>query len=328
MGFYGYVRCSLLKREKPPEVQIADIAAKAEELGGSLTGLFVDPHSHGKKTAVLDRPAGKEMLITLQPGDTLIVNRLDRLGYSMPDVRRTVETLCERGVRIYILDALHGELDLSPAVGKTLLQLFGLQTKTEKTLRSERLTESAQWRKTAGLAYCNPPIARKIVEKDGLKLLVWDEQQLRYIAEIAERLPKEGAAKVAKDFWERGVKDLRGRPWGRQTPKAFSRYRSPYQQFYRAARWFHRAKRKGLLPFPYGALALLIPEPPGFREEPKPKKWTPGGTARREREQAAAKAQHHAERLLRWEKQKAQRIKRRVHKPKVIGQGSAPVLGE
>ena len=83
MAIYGYIRCSLLKKEKPPVIQIPEITRKATELGGSLTGVFVDPGSSGKKTAILVRPAGKEMLQTLQDGDTLIVNRLDRLGYPL-----------------------------------------------------------------------------------------------------------------------------------------------------------------------------------------------------------------------------------------------------
>jgi len=114
---------------------------------------------------------------------------------------------------------------------------------------------------------------------------------------------------------KRGIKDRRGKPWGKQTPKPFSRYRTPYQQFYRAARWFHRMKRKGLLPVPYGELALTMQEPKGFREEPKPRKWTLGGTARREQERAASKVQHRAERLTRWQKEKEARIRSRVHKP-------------
>ena len=47
-------------------------------------------------------------------------------------------------------------------------------------------------------------------------------------------------------------------------------------------------KRKGLLPPPYGELAASMPDPKGFREEPKPKKWTRGGTARREQQRAGA----------------------------------------
>jgi hypothetical protein len=226
----------------------------------------------------------------------LIVNGLDRLGYSMSDVSRTVKALVEREVRIYVLHGLNGELDLAPAHGKIFLRLLTLQAKIEKALRSERATVAAQSRKENGRAYCNPPMARKIVNRNGVKLLEWDEQQLRYIAEIAERLPKEGPEKVAQDFWKRKIKDRHGRLWGKQTPRPKPQslailetlvrggppHRTPYKQFCRAAQWFHRMKRKGLLPPPYGELALTMQEPKRFREEPKPKKWTPGGTARRE----------------------------------------------
>ncbi len=251
MAIYGFVRHSLLKKEKLAEGQIAEMARKAEELGGSLKGVFVDPGSSGKKTAVLSRPAGKEMLGTLRAGDTLIVNGLDRLGYSMPDVHKTVDALAKREVRIYVLNALDRELNVDPVAGRVIRYVFALLARTEKALRSERATEAAQSRKENGRAYCNPPMARRIVNRNGVKLLEWDEQQLCYIAEIAERLPKEGAAKVAKDLWKRGIKDRHGRLWGRQKAKPFSRYRTPYQQFHRAVRWFHRMKRKGLLPSPF-----------------------------------------------------------------------------
>ena len=69
-------------------------------------------------------------------------------------------------------------------------------------------------------------MGKKIVKRKGAKVLEWDMEQLRYIAEIARRLPSEGPAKVAKDFWKRGVKDRRGRLWGKQVPKPAS----PIQQ--------------------------------------------------------------------------------------------------
>jgi DNA invertase Pin-like site-specific DNA recombinase len=331
MAIYGYVRYSLLKNERPLEVQTAEMEQTAEELGGSLTRVFVDPGSAGKKTAVLDRPVGKEMLETLQAGDTRIVNRLDRLGYSMGDVRRTIKTLSEAEVRIFVLHALDGELDLTPTIGKVIFQLFDVWAKAEKVLRSERATELTQRRKEDGLAYGGVPTAKKIVVRNGVKLLEWDMEQLRYIAEIAKRVPKEGPERVAKDFWRRRVKDRRGRLWGQQTPRPKLQglallqmlvrggppHRTPYKQFSRAAQWFHRMKRKGLLPPPYDELALTMQEPKGFREEPKPKNWTSGGTARREQERAALKAQHREERLARWQQQKAARLQSRVHKPRL-----------
>ena len=205
-----------------------------------------------------------------------------------------------------------------------LQKMFGVGAKTEKAVRSERFTELARQRKEGGLAYAGIPTGKKIVQRNGVKHLEWDVKQLAYIAEIAERLPKEGAEAVAKDFWRRRIKDRRGRLWGKQVLTdtqqvtqflglflGRSRYRSPYEQFYRAARWFHRMKWEGLLPEPFLTLAKTLPEPKGFGEEPKPKGWTPGGTARRERERAARRA----ERLVRWQKEKEARAQARVHKP-------------
>lgn len=315
MAFYGYIRCCPLKGEQSFEVQTTKLARAAKELGEPLVETFVDRGDSRKRISVLNSAAGKEMLEALRSGDTLIATRLSRLGYSMRDLEKTVKALSERNVQIYVLDAFGGQLDLVPAAATVVLRVSALLADTEKALRSERATETAQWRKEHGLACGHPPTAQKIVEKDGLKILEWDMQQLEYIAQIAERIATEPVEKIAKDFWARGIKDRHGRPWGMQTPKPFSRYRSPYQQFYRAARWFHRMKRKGLLPYPYDVLGLLMEEPEGFREEPRPKGWTPGGTARREQERAEAKAQHRAERLRRWEAEKAARVQSRVHKP-------------
>ncbi|MBN2580955.1 MAG: recombinase family protein [Pirellulales bacterium] len=332
MAIYGYIRCTRLKNEKPPEALIPEIAARAKEFGGGLAQVFVDPGA--SEVPVLDRPLGKEMLQALGEEDILIVPRLYYLGNSMQDVQRTLGILSGHGVRIC---TLHDGLDLPPGFTKTLLQVFALVGNIEKALRSECFIKAAQSRKDRGLAYCNPRLGRKIVERDGVKVLEWDMDQLTFIAEIARRLPREGAAKVAQDFWRRGVKDRRGRPWGRQVPKPKIQAmaalemlirgrrtnRSPYQQFYRAARWFRRMYHAGLLPAPYDTLALTVQEPKSFRAEPKPRNWTPGGTARREQERADAKARHHADRLARWRQEKAARIQSRVHKPLQVSENFA-----
>ena len=337
MAVYGYIRCSPTKQNRWAESQIGQVTDKAKELGERLAGTFVEDGDSGQKIPVLARPAGKKMLETLKAEDTLIVTRLDRLGYSVSDVQKTVVTLGERGVRIYVLYALGGEVCVEPVSAKAIAQLFALWQKTDRALRSERFTELAQRRKEAGLAYGGVPTGQRIVERNGVKVLEWDHEQLGYIAEIAARLPREGAANVAEDFWKRRIKDRRGRLWGKPRPVSpgqqahrvlqcliskRNRTLSPYQQFYRAARWFHRMRWKGLLPHPYDDLAASMPEPKGYQEKPKPRKWTRGGTARREQERAEAKAKHRAERLARWQAEKEARVQSRVHKPML---GSAEI---
>ena len=90
-------------------------------------------------------------------------------------------------------------------------------------------------------------------------------------------------------------------------------------------------QRKGLLPSPYGPVAepsALLPELKRYGLEPKPRKWTRGGTARRARERAEAKARHHAERLARWRAEKVARVQSRVHKPAVARLGAAPAVND
>ena len=56
--------------------------------------------------------------------------------------------------------------------------------------------------------------------------LEWDHRQLRHIAEIARRVPTEGVAAVAKDFWRRGIKD-RGAGLGEAKAKTVQSFLHP-----------------------------------------------------------------------------------------------------
>lgn len=71
-----------------------------------------------------------------------------------------------------------------------------------------------------------------------------------------------------------------------------------------------------------------VPPPKGYGLEPKPRKWTRGGTARRKQQRAEAEAKHRVEWRARWKAEKAARLQRRVHKPAVAGLGAAPATDE
>ncbi len=83
MAVYGYIRCSPLKKDKPPQTQVAEMERKAAELGGSLARVFrrtrfPRQQDRDSRTVRWQGNAGIP-----QAGDTLIVSRLDRLGYSI-----------------------------------------------------------------------------------------------------------------------------------------------------------------------------------------------------------------------------------------------------
>jgi putative DNA-invertase from lambdoid prophage Rac len=82
------------------------------------------------------RPAFAKLLERLEPGDVLVVTKLDRLGRNAIDVRQTVEQLAGRGVRVHCL-ALGG-VDLTAPAAKTTMQVIAAVAEFERDLLVER----------------------------------------------------------------------------------------------------------------------------------------------------------------------------------------------
>jgi len=72
-----------------------------------------------------------------------------------------------------------------------------------------------------------PPVGKRVVRHQGAAYLEWDKTELRHIAEIARWVPVEGVVGGAGFLGARN-QGPRGRPWGRQKLRPFSRYRAPY----------------------------------------------------------------------------------------------------
>ena len=66
----------------------------------------------------------------LEPGDVLVVTKLDRLGRNAMDVRATVEQLASSGVRVHCL-ALGG-VDLTSPAGKMTMQVIAAVAEFER----------------------------------------------------------------------------------------------------------------------------------------------------------------------------------------------------
>jgi putative DNA-invertase from lambdoid prophage Rac len=82
------------------------------------------------------RPAFVKLLERLEPGDVLVVTKLDRLGRNAIDVRQTVEQLAGRGVRVHCL-ALGG-VDLTAPAAKMTMQVIAAVAEFERDLLVER----------------------------------------------------------------------------------------------------------------------------------------------------------------------------------------------
>ena len=127
---FAYCRVSTVDRtteNQIHEIEAAGFAiqprrAVAETISGSLQASA--------------RPAFAKLLERLEPGDVLVVTKLDRLGRNAIDVRQTVEQLAGRGVRVHCL-ALGG-VDLTAPAGKMTMQVIAAVAEFERDLLVER----------------------------------------------------------------------------------------------------------------------------------------------------------------------------------------------
>ena len=85
-------------------IRVSTLAQQAvRQLEGlELDRTFVD-HSSGKDTK---RPQLEQMLNFVRSGDTVVVHSMDRLARNLDDLRRMVETLTQKGVRIEFVNKL------------------------------------------------------------------------------------------------------------------------------------------------------------------------------------------------------------------------------
>ena len=89
MRHLGYTRVSTSGQDA--KLQLDALVA----VGVQKRDVFADVTS-GSKTAI-ERPGMKKLLAYVEPGDTVVVWRVDRLGRSLIDVLNTVNLLRERG---------------------------------------------------------------------------------------------------------------------------------------------------------------------------------------------------------------------------------------
>src|ERR1700712_572416 len=87
------------------------------------------------------------LLDLVQPGDTLIVTRIDRLTRSMKDLQDIVHELKIRGVA---LRATEQPIDTGTAAGKAFLDMLGVFSEFETNLRRERQLEGIAAAKARG----------------------------------------------------------------------------------------------------------------------------------------------------------------------------------
>jgi len=113
---YGYARVST-------DDQNADLQLAALKRAG-CESIFKD---EGISGATTKRPALLRCLKTLEPGDTLIVWKLDRLGRSLRDLIAMLDDLRARGIKF---QSLTEHIDTETPTGRAMWQMIGVLART------------------------------------------------------------------------------------------------------------------------------------------------------------------------------------------------------
>lgn len=131
----GYVRVSSL--DQNPERQLEQV-----EVGK----VFTDKAS-GKST---QRPELDALLSFVREGDTVVVHSMDRLARNLDDLRRLVQKLTKRGVRIeFVKESLVFTGEDSP-MANLMLSVMGAFAEFERALIRERQREGIALAKQRG----------------------------------------------------------------------------------------------------------------------------------------------------------------------------------
>ncbi len=158
---YGYARVSTEDQNLALQLAALKNAACKSEM------IFKDA---GKSGATTERPALLRCLKKLEPGDTLIVWKLDRLGRSLRDLITMLDDLKKQGVKFR---SLTEHIDTDTPTGRAMWQMIGVLAELERSLISERTRAGVKAAKHRGVKFGRKPkltalqieLARKQIER-------------------------------------------------------------------------------------------------------------------------------------------------------------------
>ncbi len=126
----GYARVS-----KSDGSQVLDLQRDALIEAGIDSDRIYEDLASGRKDS---RPGLVACLKSLQPGNTLVVWKLDRLGRDLKHLIVTVDELRDRGVGFRVLSGTGAEIDTTTANGRLIFGIFATLAEFERELIAER----------------------------------------------------------------------------------------------------------------------------------------------------------------------------------------------
>ena len=142
MPLYGYARVSTRDQ---------DLAAQDAELRAAGCAKVFKEKASGAKT---DRPELAKVIRRLEPGDVLVVTRLDRLARSTRDLLNVLDELGKRGAGFRSLKDTWA--DTTTPHGKLMLTVLGGLAEFERSLIAARTGEGRKRAQERGVRFGRP----------------------------------------------------------------------------------------------------------------------------------------------------------------------------
>lgn len=173
---YGYGRHSTEKQSLSEDAQRLRIdgycAAHLPDV--PFGGWFYDKAISGK-TELFEREQGRRLLALAQPGDHIVVAKLDRAFRNTIDGLKSMELLLHKGVFFHCIDT---KIDMSTSQGQALATVILAFAQLDRAQTSERTRDAIAVKRTAGLPYnSGVPIGWKKVGARKKSRFVPDEQE-------------------------------------------------------------------------------------------------------------------------------------------------------
>jgi len=143
MALIGYARVSTVDQNLGGQIEALQAAG--------CSRIYEEKASGGYR----GRPRLSEALMAIQPGDTLVVVKIDRLARSLTHLLEVIERLTGYGAAFR---SLSDPIDTSSSTGRLTLQLLGAVAEFERSLIRERTVAGLRYAKSQGVELGNPRI--------------------------------------------------------------------------------------------------------------------------------------------------------------------------
>lgn len=137
----GYARVST--RPQSTDRQVADLLSA----GVRRDDLYVDQGVSGARAS---RPQFDRAIDALEPGDTLVITTLDRLGRSTQNMLDFAQALRGLGAGLRVLNLGGGDVDTATPMGSMLFTIMAALAQMERDIKRERVIDSIRKRRAAG----------------------------------------------------------------------------------------------------------------------------------------------------------------------------------